>query len=61
VKGEEMKTCEKCKFWGTDYPREDECEIITEMSEELLSDPDWYYSVLTKPDFGCIKWEKKSD
>ena len=66
-----MKTCKTCKWWSPfSWQREKngECKMMESHFDEtrhpesiaVAYDSDGYHAgVKTRPEFGCIMWEKK--
>lgn len=63
-----MNTCKTCKHWGNenidDLNRK--CDILSDKDQRFVDATltSWggfteITGVITNPDFGCVKWEKK--
>ena len=56
--------CGTCKHWRRNnyYPGFGDCRLLRDEGHELaklVCDDDYGLNFLTKPEFGCVLWEKQ--
>lgn len=63
-----MNTCKDCKWWRDGWWAYNghllkECHLIKDPDSPIVpaSDGGEELSLMTRPDFGCIKWEAKDE